>query len=112
MKKLPKIYQNELNLKHRNNKSVFDSLKDYNKEITNLEVDNNSFTDSLKNLSVKEKIKALIDQNRYIFNTKVILIFSDHEKTCQIAGVLNNHIITMDNEIIKIDDLKNIKILK
>ena len=46
MKKLPKIYQNELNLKHRNNKSVFDSLKDYNEEITNLEVNNNSFTDS------------------------------------------------------------------
>ena len=112
MKKLPKIYQNELNLKHRNNKSVFDSLKDYNKEITNLEVDNNSFTDSLKNLSVKEKIKALIDQNRYIFNTKVILIFPDYEKACQIAGVLNNHIITIDNEIIKIDDLQDIKILK
>ena len=82
------------------------------KEITNLEVENNSFTDSLKNLSVKEKIKALIDQNRYIFNTKVILIFPDYEKACQIAGVLNNHIITMDNEIIKIDDLQDIKILK
>ena len=111
MKKLPKIYQNELNLKHKNNKSVFNSLKNYKEELTNLE-NNNSFTDSLKNLSVKEKIKALIDQNNYIFNTKVILIFSDHEKTCQIAGVLNNHIITMDNKIIKIDDLKNIKILK
>ena len=106
MKKLPKIYQSELNKVH-NNREVFDSLKEENdnkpsKTKTNINYDA---------LSVREKIKELINQNSYIFNTKVKIIINNTEKECQIAGVVNNHIITMDNEIIKIEDIKDIKIL-
>lgn len=106
MKKLPKIYQSELNKVH-NNREVFDSLKEENdnkpsKTKTNINYDT---------LSVREKIKELINQNSYIFNTKVKIIINNTEKECQIAGVVNNHIITMDNEIIKIEDIKDIKIL-
>ena len=110
MKKLPKIYQNEIkNVK--NNKEMFDSLKNDLK--SDFERTNKAFEDdSFNKLSVKEKILALINQKSYIFNTKVVLIFQDSEKECQIAGVVNNHLITMDNKIIKIDDLKDIKILK
>ena len=106
MKKLPKIYQSELNKVH-NNREVFDSLKE----------ENDSKPSKTKNsinydtLSVREKIKELINQNSYIFNTKVKIIINNTEKECQIAGVVNNHIITMDNEIIKIEDIKDIKIL-
>ncbi len=106
MKKLPKIYQSELNKVH-NNREVFDSLKEENdnkpsKTKTSINYDT---------LSVREKIKELINQNSYIFNTKVKIIINNTEKECQIAGVVNNHIITMDNEIIKIEDIKDIKIL-
>ena len=105
MKKLPKIFQNEIKEKVSNNKKVYDSLKDKDIIINkNINKDNNK-----KILSVKDKIKNLIKSNNYIFNTKVILIYEDKEKECNIAGVVNNHIITMDNEIIKIDDLKDIK---
>ena len=108
MKKLPKIHEFKLSNNIHNNKKVFDSLKDNNlneiKKNTN-KISNNS--DSI--LSVKDKIKKLIQSNNYIFNTEVTLIFEDKEVDCHIAGVVNNHIITMDNEIIKIDDLKDIK---
>ena len=110
MKKLPKIYQNELK-NVRNNKEVFDSLKniDNKEEFRNIKEDIEVNSD---NLTVMEKIKNLIHKNNYIFNTKVILVFSDYELECEIAGIVNNHIITMDNQIIKIDMLKDIKILK
>ncbi len=107
MKKLPKIYQTELKKVH-NNKEVFDSLKeDRDEKVIPKEIKNKNYD----NLSVHEKIKELINQNSYIFNTKVKLIKDDAEIECQIAGVVNNHIITMNNEIIKIDDIKDIKIL-
>jgi len=110
MKKLPKIYQNEIkNVK--NNKEVFDSLK--TEIASSLKKESKVIKDdSFNKLSVKEKILTLINQKSYIFNTKVVLIFQDYEKECQIAGVVNNHLITMDNQIIKIADLKDIKILK
>ena len=109
MKKLPKIYQNELK-KVKNNKEVFDSLKENSSREFKEIVEEREYV--LDNLSVKEKIRNLIKQNNYIFNTKVILVFTDHEMECEIAGVVNNHIITMDNKIIKIDLLQDIKILK
>ena len=63
-------------------------------------------------MRIHEKLQELINQNSYIFNTPVSLVFESREETCQIAGVVNNHIITMDNKIIKINELKDIKILK
>ena len=114
MKKLPNIYKNPAIKKVKNNKEVFDSLKEENTSIVNsndlkMPLKDDSYYD---NLSVYEKIKELINQNSYIFNTKVSLLIDDKEKICQIAGVVNNHIITMDNEIIKIETIKDIKILK
>ena len=106
MKKLPKIYQSELNKVH-NNREVFDSLKEKNDNKPSKTKNSINYD----TLSVREKIKELINQNSYIFNTKVKIIINNTEKECQIAGVVNNHIITMDNEIIKIEDIKDIKIL-
>ncbi|MCI5701155.1 MAG: hypothetical protein MR266_00045 [Erysipelotrichaceae bacterium] len=98
MKKLPKIYHSEIKSK-KNNLSMYDSLK------------NNDLKIDLSNLSVKEKLQKLMNQNNYIFNTKVVLVFQDKEINTSIAGIYNNHIITMDNKIISIDKLIDIKIL-
>ena len=109
MKKLPKIFQNELGNNVKNNKKVYDSLKDNDDKVIEKEKKVIKKENDKKILTVKEKIKELIKGNNYIFNTKVTLVFEDKELECNIAGVVNNHIITMDNEIIKIDDLKDIK---
>ena len=107
MKKLPKINQFDLSKDIHNNKKVFNSLED-KVEIKKEEKKKKDISKK-DTLPVKEKIKQLIKGNNYIFNTKVTLVYEDKEKDCNIAGIVNNHIITMDNEIIKIDDLKDIK---
>ena len=99
MKKLPKVNKFNLSNDIHNNKQVFNSLED-KEEFNN--------KDSNKTLTVKEKVTEWIQSNNYIFTTKVKLIFEDKEKAWTKAGVVNNHLITMDNEIIKIDDLKDI----
>lgn len=110
MKKLPKIDKFDISKKN-NNKMIFDSTKAKEENFIEKEVSKDEIKFS-KELTVKEKIKELINQNSYIFNKKVILVFLDHEETCQIAGVVNNHIITMDNKIISVDSLKDIKVLE
>ena len=102
MKKLPKISQFEP-LKVNNNKKVFDSLKNNDTK------ENKLINNKEELLSVKDKIKNLIKEDNYIFNKEITLIYDNYEEKCNIAGVVNNHIITMDNKIIKIDDLKDIK---
>jgi len=113
MKKLPKIYQNELDRKVCNNKKIFDSLKE---EVRIYEENRDEqlkiIDEKYKDMTVEEKIKELINQKSYIFNIPISLVFEDYEEKCQIAGVVNNNIITMDNKIIRISDLKDIKILK
>lgn len=111
MKKLPKIYQNELNRNICNNKKVFDSLKE-DELVIGTEEELKTTDERYKTMTVDEKIKELINQKSYIFNIPITLVFETYEEKCQIAGVVNNNIITMDNKIIKISDLKDIKILK
>ena len=71
MKKLPKIYQSELNKVH-NNREVFDSLKEENDNKPSKTKNSINYD----TLSVREKIKELINQNSYIFNTKVKIIIA------------------------------------
>ena len=100
MKKLPKVYKNNIKNIH-NNKKIFDSLN----EVSNID----NIVNEVDKINVKDKIKKLIKDKNYIFNTKVTLVFKDREEVCNIAGVVNNNIITMDNQIIKIKDLSDIK---
>ena len=109
MKNLPKVYKNKKLNKIENNSQVFDSLK-VPKEIK--EVRETKVTKPIKkSISVKKKIKELLEQNNYIFNTKVKITLENKEKIINIAGVVNNHVIKMDNEIIKIEDIINLEIL-
>jgi len=101
MKKLPKVYKNNIKNIH-NNKKIFDSLN----EVSNI---SKNIVNEIDKIDIKDKIKKLIKDKNYIFNTKVTLVFKDKEEVCNIAGVVNNNIITMDNQIIKIKDLIDIK---
>lgn len=99
MKKLPSIYHTDItknnNIDNIDNIDNIVSIKDSNKD----------------NKEVSKKIQDLINQTTYIFNTDVLFVYSDHEEKGNIAGVINNHIITMDNNIIDINDLVDIKVL-
>mgnify|MGYP003308967565 CR=1 FL=1 len=103
MVKKPKIFENKIDKDIRNNKSVFDSSKEEVRIIKKEELikDNND-------ISVVDKITRLLNRNGYIFNVKVLIKTKDTEYNTHIASVINNHIITLDNDIINIDDVIDI----
>lgn len=111
MVKKPKIFENNIDKKINNNKEVFDSTKEVLEIINskNEKMLNNNLDNRNNDISIVDKITQLLNTNGYIFNIDVLIKTKDNEYNTHIASVINNHIITLDNDIINIDDVIDIK---
>lgn len=89
---LPKVFKNNINKPINNNKKVF-----YGNE------------DRSENLATD--INTLFKQNQ-IYRTEVELTLSDKTITKKIIGRTNKNLITIDNEIIPISEIRSVKIIK
>ena len=105
--KKEKIYVNKINKKIDNNQNYFEL------ENKNEKIEKNIIKESDINQidTVSEKIKEIFNINGYLFNIDVKIITRDKEYVTKIAGKVNNNLITMDNNIINIDEIKDIIIL-
>lgn len=110
--KKPKVFANPIEKRLYNNQEVFDS--DTNMESNTLDsFRNNNINndylyieeDNYRNLSIVDKIEKLLNRNGYIFNVDVIIKTKDKVYKTKIAGKVNNHLITLDNDIINISDI-------
>ena len=104
--KKPKVFANEFDKNINNNQKVFDINSD-NATHSDRQMKTN---DTYNNLTVMEKISKLLNRNGYIFNVDVIIITKDKDYHTKIAGKVDNRLITLDNDIIKIDDIIDLKI--
>ena len=57
---------------------------------------------------IDDKLNRLFNTNGYIFNTSVKIITNNKIYDTKIATKVGNSIITLDNDIIKINDIKDI----
>ena len=64
--------------------------------------------DNVININIDDKIDKLFNTNGYVFNKEVKIITSDKEYLTRIAGKVNNHLITFDNDIIDVSSIKDI----
>lgn len=101
-KELPKIFKNNIDRSHCNNKNVFYTSE--NKDIDNKTVSN--INDSM--FTVEEKIRKLFKSSRYIFNINVLIKTDKKDYDTKIAGKVKNSLVTVDNEIIPIVEINDI----
>ena len=92
--KKKKIYVNKITSKIGNNQ-----------ELCKVEEKNNVKID---NISVQDKLNRLLNTNGYIFNKKVKIITNSKTYETNIASLIGNNIVTLDNNIININDVKDI----
>lgn len=59
--------------------------------------------------SINQKIKEIFDSPRYVYKADVLIELKDKTITKKIVGKNNNNLITMDNELISINDIVDIK---
>ena len=100
-KELPKMYQNKVNKKFNNIQEVFSTLYDERKD--DIVVKNDIYT-------IEQKIYNIFKSPTYIYKADVIIITSDGKLEKRIIGKNKDNLITIDNEYIPINIIKDIYI--
>lgn len=92
----PKMYQNREHKEFHNNREVFMST---DKDLTKMVWDSND---------IRKKINDIIDAPNFIYRANVNILIGNDIIQRKIVGIYNNNLITIDNEHIPIDTIKDI----
>ena len=98
MKQIPKVYANKIDKKFENNETYY---KSNGTESTELIMDDRS---------IEQKIKEIFSSPRYIYRANVEIVLEDQTIVKKIIGKNGSNMITMDNELIPISNILDIKL--
>ncbi len=100
-KKLPKVFANKIDKPLNNNETVY-----YNRNEKKEPIKNSS------RLTINQKINQIFGSSRYVYKADVIITTKTGNLNKKIIGRNKNQLITLDNEIIPIDDIIDIEFEK
>ncbi len=98
-KKLPKVFANKIDKKITNNNEVFYENKKEVKEDVKPKFE----------LNVNQKINQIFSSSRYVYKADVVITLKDKKVTKKIIGRNKTSLITMDNELISVNDIIDIE---
>ena len=102
MKELPKVFHNDINKTFNNNRNVYYSQNEYD-----------NMKETIKdNKSVYQKINEIFSSPNYVYKANVEITLKNNVIVKRIIGRNKNYIITMDNSLIPIEDIIDIKSIK
>ena len=106
-KKIPKVFANKINRKAGNNENVYYSDHD------NIETSHEDIKDEIKfDKNINQKINDIFNSPTYIYKADVEITLKNGVVSKRIVGKNNTHLITMENELIPISDIRDIKMKK
>lgn len=109
--KLPKIFANKIEKKLNNNKKVYVSTPEIEKDTATKKKNESTKSNKKKlNKTIEQKINEILKSNNYVYKIPVKIELDNQEIITNIIGKNNKNIITIDNELIKIEEIKNIEI--
>lgn len=103
MKDLPKVFQNNVDKRFNNNSNVYYSSND-NRSLNIEEVKDNR--------TILQKINEIFSSPNYVYKANVEISLKDKKVTKRIIGRNKDFLITMDNTLIPIRDIVDIKSVK
>ena len=104
-KKIPKVFANKVEKKAGHNKEVFYSSKEDNNE----DVRETGIPTIKKEKNINQKIKEIFTSPRYVYKADVEIVLKNGTVKKRIVGKNGNYIITIENELIPIADIVDIK---
>ncbi|MDD2469610.1 MAG: hypothetical protein PHI22_01585 [Bacilli bacterium] len=105
-KKLPDLYVNKIEKKIVNNDTVFYSALEYKTKERNDYID----ISETNTKDVKEKIDEMFSSPNYVYKMSTIITLKDKSIIHKdIIGMMNNKLITIDEESIDINDIRDIR---
>lgn len=99
MKKLPKIYKNSINKQINNNKNYCYINKD----------NVNEFVKEKTPSNIEETLSSIFKSTGYPYNIKVYIKTSNKEYNTYLVSRTNKTITTLDNDLIKINEIIELK---
>lgn len=103
-KKLPKVFANTANKDFHNNERVY-VAKGGKEEI-------NTEALPLQGMNINQKIRTIFNSKNYIYKADVELTQKGEKVIKKIIGKNGNYLITIDNEMIPIETIEDIKLVK
>lgn len=104
-KKLPKVFANKIDKEMTNNERVF-----YDKVKEKEETQNEERSSKNKyELNITQKINKIFNSPKYVYKADVIITTKDEILSKKIIGRNKNQIITLENELININDIIDIE---
>lgn len=104
-KKLPSLFANKIEKKLENNSRVCITRND---NIENME--KKDVKEDVKDIN--KKISKIFSSPKYVYKASVTITLKDKIITKKIIGKNNKNIITLDNELIPIEDILDIEFTK
>ena len=95
------MYHNKIDKDLNNNERVFSTLDSNN-------IYTNSFINNRNNLTVEQKIVNIFNSPNYIYKIDVVIVTDNNKVIKRIIGKNKNNLITMDNEYIPINTIRDI----
>lgn len=95
MDKLPKVFANPIEKEFSNVQSFFR--------------DNGERSEIKNNKDINKKINEIFAAKNHVYKSKVRINFFDHNRDYVIVGKTNAHLLTIDGELVKISDIKDIE---
>lgn len=99
MKDLPKVFANKIDKKIENNKTYSISKNEEKVEERKFKIEKN----------INQKINEIFSSPKYVYKADVIITTNEGILEKRIIGKNRNNLITMDNELIDIGQIKDIK---
>lgn len=104
-KKLNNLYIGKIEKRINNNEAVFYSV--YKREMENVnKMSDSSLTDDI---DIESKITALFNSPNYVYKLRAIIELKDNTTIDkEIIGRKNGKLITIDDDLVNINDIRNI----
>lgn len=106
-KKLPSIFANKIDKKLENNSRVSVTKNENREEVP---IQKKEIKTDFKNIN--QKISEIFASPKYVYKVSVTITLKDRIVTKKIIGKNSRYIITIDNELIPIDDIVDIEFTK
>ncbi len=103
-KKIPKVFANKVEKNAGNNKEVFYSSKEVVKES-----DDRGPKMIKREKNINQKINDIFNSSRYVYKADVEITLKSGIVSKRIVGKNGNNLITIENELIPISDIIDIK---
>ena len=98
-KKLPKVFAGKINKDINNNEKYAVSKNEEKTIIEEKQIGKN----------INQKINDIFSSYRYVYKADVVITTNEGDFVKRIIGKNGNNLITYDNELINISDIKDIK---